>query len=301
MRKRIRMGTWSATQKMRFRRKHRVGVNEHLRRPARKPSARKSIPIPDYDRSEPSLTIRPHRRARKTSHKRRIRRAPALQGAALPEGVTLMASQASHCKSVHHRRRHTALSGTFAGMEGRRPHRRRRRSALRGAPVFAGRRHRRRHRRTFMGLGLEPRSPTGILMHVGALIGGLVAGTMLQHRLPASPLVKSLGTAAAGGFGVMKTGNPLLRDFALGVTVSGVYPLLRKPLGMLPLVGARDETEEALCKIPPGAMHGDDELLGLVEDDLMGLPAVAGDDMEGDDEMLGLPAVAGEHLSPADL
>jgi hypothetical protein len=137
---------------------------------------------------------------------------------------------------------------------------------------------RRRSRRSYMGGAMSMKGLMPLVMSAAATIGGAVGGSMLSARIPAPDKVKPLIPIAAGvALNVTKLGrNQLVRAAGLGMMVAGGLSLIRQFAPQLPMLGAADESEELLGL--PAVAGEDEELLGLIEEDLSGLPAVAGYD-----------------------
>lgn len=113
------------------------------------------------------------------------------------------------------------------------------------------------------------------LAQSGALtVVGAGAGSMLAARIPLpDPRLKTLVPIAAGlALGASKFGRkPMIGSIALGMIVAGGLALGRQ--------------------FAPQFFAGEDEmLLGLEDSDLLGIPAVSGEEAA----LLGIPAVSGE-------
>jgi hypothetical protein len=142
------------------------------------------------------------------------------------------------------------------------------------------------------GGGFSLKGIMPLLLNAGATLGGAIGGSMLAARIPAPDKIKPFIPLAAGvALNVTKLGrNQMVRAAGLGLMIAGGLSLIRQFAPQLPMLGAANETEELLGL--PAVSGEDEELLGLIDEDMSGLPAVSG--YGYDEELMGAHATGAD-------
>jgi len=230
-------------------------------------------------RKRKGLSGRKRKPKRKTKRKRSCRMSGAI---VLPEGTSM---------ARRRKRRKARRRRTYRGSA--------------GVPVAGRRRRSPRRRRRYYG-GKQPAFIQPVID--GALVvGGAVGGSFVAGAIPGipskfKPFIPMVGGIALNALKQTRR-NPMMRMLGIGMITASGLSLVRQFAPQVPLMTG--EVEDELMGISEEDLLGLDEadldMLGVDEEDLLGVPMLGEDedDLDGEDdldEMMGA-----DYMLPSDL